>query len=166
MICTERHLSVTWQTSHHNPQPYRALLLWVHDDAIKWKHFPCYWPFVRGTHQSPVHSHHKGQWRGALMFLFDLRPNKRLSKQSRRRRFETVMRWLCSGQKWAVTPHYWMMWIYVTFITVESARWLVMVVPIWRQGIYISYDGVCRLGHVRRVTMWCYVITSMGYHGV
>ena len=25
-----------------------------HDDAIKWKHFPRYWPFVRGIHRSPV----------------------------------------------------------------------------------------------------------------
>ena len=31
----------------------------------KWKHFPRYWPFVRGTHQSPVNFPHKGQWRGA-----------------------------------------------------------------------------------------------------
>ena len=36
-----------------------------HDDVIKWKHFPCYWPFLRGIHQ--VSSPHKGQWRGALM---------------------------------------------------------------------------------------------------
>ena len=35
-----------------------------HDDVIKWKHFPCYCPFVR----SPVNSQHKGQWCGALMF--------------------------------------------------------------------------------------------------
>ena len=35
-----------------------------HDAVIKWKHFPRYWPFVRGIHRSP----HKGQWRGALMF--------------------------------------------------------------------------------------------------
>ena len=39
-----------------------------HDDVIKWKHFPRYWPFVRGIHRSPVNSLHKGQWRGALMF--------------------------------------------------------------------------------------------------
>ena len=39
-----------------------------HDDVIKWKNFPCYWPFVRGIHRSPVNSPHKGQWRGALMF--------------------------------------------------------------------------------------------------
>ena len=38
------------------------------DDVIKWKHFPRYWPFVRGIHRSPVNSPHKGKWRGALMF--------------------------------------------------------------------------------------------------
>ena len=40
----------------------------VHDDFIKWKQFPRYWPFVRGIHRSPMNSLHKGQWRGALMF--------------------------------------------------------------------------------------------------
>ena len=40
----------------------------VHDDVIKWKHFPRYWPFVRGIPRSPVNSPHKGQWRGALVF--------------------------------------------------------------------------------------------------
>ena len=40
----------------------------LHDDVIKWKHFPRNWPFVRVIHRSPVKSQHKGQWRGALMF--------------------------------------------------------------------------------------------------
>ena len=39
-----------------------------HDDVIKWKQFPRYWPFVRRIHRSPVNSSHKGQWSGALMF--------------------------------------------------------------------------------------------------
>ena len=39
-----------------------------HDDIIKWKHFPCCWPFVRGIHWSLVNSPHKGQRRRALMF--------------------------------------------------------------------------------------------------
>ena len=43
------------------------LMLTMHDDVIKWKHFPRYWPFVRGIHWSPVNSPHKGQWRGAFM---------------------------------------------------------------------------------------------------
>ena len=40
----------------------------LHDDVIKRKHFPRYWPFVRGIHRSPVKSQHKGKWHGALMF--------------------------------------------------------------------------------------------------
>ena len=40
----------------------------LHDDIIKWKHGPRYWPFVRGIHRSPVNSPHKGQWGGSLMF--------------------------------------------------------------------------------------------------
>ena len=43
-------------------------LISVHDDVIKWKHFPRYWPFVRGIHRSPVNFPHKGQWHTALMF--------------------------------------------------------------------------------------------------
>ena len=38
-----------------------------HDDVIKWRYFPRYWPFVRGIHRLPVNPH-KGQRRGALMF--------------------------------------------------------------------------------------------------
>ena len=37
-----------------------------HDDVIKWKHFPRYWPFSRGIHRSSVNTL-TGQWRGALM---------------------------------------------------------------------------------------------------
>ena len=44
-----------------------SIRMW-HDDVIKWRHFPRYWPFVRGIHRSPVNSPHKGQWRGAWMF--------------------------------------------------------------------------------------------------
>ena len=39
-----------------------------HGDIIKWKHFPCYKPFVSRIHRWPVNSPHKGQWRGALLF--------------------------------------------------------------------------------------------------
>ena len=56
----------TTKCSHYRNNFNMCLL--SHDDVIKCKHFPCYWPFVRGIHQSPVDSPHKGQWRGALMF--------------------------------------------------------------------------------------------------
>ena len=66
--------------SPHKGQWRGALIFWcrliiqtdadvsIHDDVIKWKHFPRNWPFVRGIHRSSVNSHHKGQWRGALIF--------------------------------------------------------------------------------------------------
>ena len=47
---------------------FLQLIISTHDDVIKWKHFPRYWPFGRGIHRSPGNSPHKGQWRGALMF--------------------------------------------------------------------------------------------------
>ena len=43
-------------------------LILSHDDIIKWKRFPRYWPFVWGIHRWPVNSPHKGQWHGTLMF--------------------------------------------------------------------------------------------------
>ena len=58
IVLPATHRSVH-QRSQKNP---------CHGDVIKWKHFPRYWPFVRGIHRPPVNSPHKGQWRGALMF--------------------------------------------------------------------------------------------------
>ena len=46
---------------------YLWFIMIRHDNVIKWKNFPRF-PFVRGIHQSPVNSSHKGLWRGALMF--------------------------------------------------------------------------------------------------
>ena len=59
---------------------------WIHDDVFKWKHFLRYWPLVRGNHRSlrPV------TW--SFTVFFDLRLNKRLSKQSWGWRFETPSR--------------------------------------------------------------------------
>ena len=63
-----------------------------HDDVIKWKHLPRYWPFVGGNlpatrgfpWQRPVTRNFDAS--------FDLRLSKRLSKQSKRRWFETPLR--------------------------------------------------------------------------
>ena len=40
----------------------------VHDDVIKWKHFPPDCHFVMWIYRSPVDSPHKDQWRGTFMF--------------------------------------------------------------------------------------------------
>ena len=79
-----------WSLTRTNKMYYITLIM--QDDVIKWKHFPRYWPFVRGIHRSSVNSPHKGQWHGALIFFFDLRLNKRLSKQSGGWWFETPSR--------------------------------------------------------------------------
>ena len=76
-----RHQDITWtnvgrrqlrrhMVPLHNSDRWGSVatrhvsIWWRH----KWKHFPRYWPFVRGIHRSPVNSPHKGQWRGAFMF--------------------------------------------------------------------------------------------------
>ena len=48
-----RQQAITWtkKTPVH--------LYYFHDEVIEWKHFPRYWPFVRGIHRSPVNSPHK-----------------------------------------------------------------------------------------------------------
>ena len=59
VVSSNQH-NMTTKTPEHTLGP--------HDDVIKWKHFPRYWPFVRGLNRSPVNSPHKGQWHGVLMF--------------------------------------------------------------------------------------------------
>ena len=60
------HVSISeWHSGHTS-----NICSFNHEDFIKWKHFPRYWPFVRGIHRSAVNYPHKGQWRGALMFSF------------------------------------------------------------------------------------------------
>ena len=58
-------------------------------DVIKWKHFPRYWPFVRGIHRSLVNSSVTGEFPAqrpvtrSFDVFSDLRlMNERLSKQS------------------------------------------------------------------------------------
>ena len=67
-------------------------LTWIHDDVIKRKHIPCCWPFVKGIRRSPLDSPHKGPVTRSFGVFFDLRLNKLLSKQSRRRWFGTPSR--------------------------------------------------------------------------
>ena len=88
-----------------------SALLSEHDDVMKWKHFLRYWPFVGGIHRPPVNSHHKGQWRGVLMFYLicawiNGRVNNRMAGDLRRDRAHYVMidEWLnlfvMSSTKW------------------------------------------------------------------
>ena len=73
-----------------------------HDDVIKWKHYPRYWPVVRGIHRSQVNSPHKGQWRGALIFTLICARinglvNNREAGDLRRHRahYDVIVMWKC-----------------------------------------------------------------------
>ena len=50
-----------------SPQSQHEMKTFSHDGVIKWKHFPRYWPFVRGIHRAPMNCPHKGQCRGSLV---------------------------------------------------------------------------------------------------
>ena len=69
VLCTKK-ISAIRDWNWLLPFTYWQILLNAghHDDVIKWKYFPRYWPFMWGIYRSPVNSPHKGQWRGALMF--------------------------------------------------------------------------------------------------
>ena len=62
----EVHINMSCAQCH--PFCFGLIIFKPHDDVIKRKHFPRYWPFVRRIHRWLVNSPHKGQWRGALVF--------------------------------------------------------------------------------------------------
>ena len=82
-------ICLKWKVAHPNwnPGPLTTELReWDifpthHDDVIKWKPFPRYWPFVLGIQRSPVNSRTKASDARSFVVFFDLHPNKRLSKQ-------------------------------------------------------------------------------------
>ena len=80
--CPQKYLNQCWPTTT-NPETLtwgqckilkipminnQNIMFKTHDDAMKWKHFPRYWLFVRGINRWPVDSPNKSQWRGALVF--------------------------------------------------------------------------------------------------
>ena len=78
-----------WMLSKQIPKKCPMLLIY-HDGVINWNYFPLYWPFVRGIHRSPVNYRTKPvSW--SFDVIYDLRPNKRLSKQPWGKWFETPL---------------------------------------------------------------------------
>ena len=101
---------LNWHFSNEKAVPTISLRKWStkimirHDDVIKWKHFPRHWPFVRGIHRSGEFPTQRPVTRSFDVF-FDLRLNKRLSKQPWGWWFETPSFPLwrqCNGQ-WLIT---------------------------------------------------------------
>ena len=74
---------------HDNDSKYERFFF--HDDVIKWKHFPRYWPLWGGTHWSLVDSPHKVQWHAALMFLWSA------SEQTIGQTVETPVIWVATA---------------------------------------------------------------------
>ena len=81
----------------------------LHDDVIKWKYFPRYWPFVLGIHWSPVKFPMQRPVMRGFDVYFDVLLNKPLSKQSRGLWFETPSCPL--WQHCNVLRNFWRSWI-------------------------------------------------------
>ena len=106
-----------------------------HDDVIKWKHFPRYWPFVQAINRSSANSPHKGQWRGALMFSLICALNKRLSKHRE------------AGDLRRHRAHY---------DVIVMVRNVFHVVYIHRGSLQYGYEDDCSCGHL----WWQYIHTA------
>ena len=110
----------------------------VHNDVIKWKHFPLYWPFVRGIDRSPVNSQHKGQWRWSFDVFFDLHLIKRLSKHWRGWWFETLSHPLWRHCNLTLTCQ---MLIWYRESCDDNGHWTIWFIPGW-------YCVMCKRGHM------------------
>ena len=118
-------------TESHELQIYNS-----HDDIIKWKHFPRYWPFVLGIHWSPVYSPHKGYWHGVLMFtLMCAWINGWLSYLHNEIFYagETSLYWICPLY-WSPSHH--------SSATDHSSR------------VYIDHRWNCSLYYIKCVWSW------------
>ena len=121
-----------------------------HDAVIKWKHFPPNWPFVRGIHRSRWIPRTKASTRSFDIF-FDLRLNKRLSKQP--------WGW------WFETPS-WSLWrqcndceeiTRVPFLLKWSYYHETMTCIVW-YSVFVTRNGWCSI--VRMITPIRYLLVQ------
>ena len=91
-------LEIAGKSSPENSSKVRIMALWqenpsvngqIHEDVIKWRHFPRNWPFVR-EFTGPRWFRAQRPVTRSFDVFFDLRPNKRLSKQWWGWGFETL----------------------------------------------------------------------------
>ena len=110
--CKQQHAMTSRSVHWHDNNPANNNYLSTkntHDAVIKWKHFPRYWPFVRGIHRHRWIPSQRPVTRNFDVF-FDLRLNKWLSIQSRRRWFETpsCLLWHhCNAENTSKYHQYW-----------------------------------------------------------
>ena len=133
---------------------------------MKWKHFPSYWPFVRGIHRSPQRPVTR-----SFDVVFDLRLNKRLSKQSSGWWIETQSRplWrhrnVTLGHPWRAPTGLFSWWLQMSWrhIGTKSSTTTILV-RVWLHHI-TQYIAICShtLNYVREslgcwqpVDFFCY----------
>ena len=133
----------------------------LHDDVIKWKHFPRYWPFVREftghrwiPAQRPVTR--------SFYAYFDLRLNKGLGKQSWGWWFETLPRPLWRHSNDCFSPYFCGMYIsrvwyiqnnnifktVLSFIPYDQLSLFSCLSPLWfflsaTETKYVLYHWLC-----------------------
>ena len=128
----------------HQMETFSGLLA-IHDDVIKWKHFPRNWPFVRKIHRSPVNFPHKGQWRGALMFslinawINDWANNREAGDLRRYPvHYDVIVMWC--GEFTREFPAHWpVTWDFDVFLKLKYLTW---------QNIFIANSSIILLAKV------------------
>ena len=134
-----------------NPAHWRRWILPAfHDDVIKWKHFPRYWPFVRGIHRSPVNSPHKGQWRGALMFSLTC---------------VWINAWVNNGESGDLRryrAHYDVIVMQYIYPSIRSATHWQAYVGHYRIWMYSAYNGSILSGDIVQIAQLDIFIYNLG----
>ena len=106
--CSRASTSTAWSYDLKCCYQQRTEYYFIHDDVIKWKHFPRYWPFLRGITGHRWIPRTKAS--DAKLYVFsDLRLHKRFSKQSWGWWFETPLRslWRHCNVGFSVARHDW-----------------------------------------------------------
>ena len=144
-----------------------------HDDVIKRKDLPCYWPFVRGIHWSPVASPYRGEWRGTLIFSLicawtNSCANNRDAGDLRRHRAHydvTVMVNTNYLYRWIDNDVYWK---YITLykqMTIMKLTTMIMMILMW--GLYIynvisdMYIWCSKCQNVVHLNSWSSIATQI-----
>ena len=83
LVCGYRSILVIFSINRDNLKTLSRHSYCTHDDVIKRKHFPRFWPFERGILRWPVVFPSQRPVTRSFDVFFDVRMNKRLSKQSR-----------------------------------------------------------------------------------
>ena len=89
--------------------------------SSKWKHFPRYWPFVRGIHRFPMNSPHKDQWRGTLIWA-------------------RINGWVTDGEAGDLRCHRSHYYVIVMFYLRHTHSRMCMYIKCWQDDlVYFSY---------------------------